>query len=135
TVDGGGGAPLEIGRVRSIGHQATGIDHEPVRVQPRQFVLGRELDQSLALSNEYALGCRQYSFGALPGSSVERGGKVIGGTNVADPQFHSQGVGRTLQFLYLGRRNWVHEIREHEHSRDSRYDRLQQRETLGSKPG
>src|SRR5438552_17898977 len=28
-------APLEIGRIRIIGHQATGIDHAPGRVQPR----------------------------------------------------------------------------------------------------
>src|SRR5437667_270799 len=111
-VDEGGGARLKTGRICVIGHQATGIDHGSVRVQPRQFVLGREVDHSLALSYEYALGRRKDSFGALPGSSVERGGKVIGGTNVADQQFHSQGVGRTFQFLYLGRRNRVYEIRD-----------------------
>src|SRR6266581_7287641 len=134
-VDEGGGARLKTGRKCVIGHQATGIDHGSVRVPPRQFVLGREVDHSLALSNEYALGRRKDSFGALPGSSVERGGKVIGGTNVADQQFHFKGVGRTLQFLYLGRRNRVYEIREHEHSRDSGHSLLQQLETLGSKPG
>ena len=74
------------------------------------------------------------SFGAPPGSSVERGRKVIGGPDVLDQQFHSQRASRLLQFLYLGRRNRVDEIREHEHSRDSGHGLLQQLEALGSKP-
>ena len=97
-------------------------------------MLGREFDHSFALSNEYALRRRKEPFGALPGSSVERGRKVIGGPDVADQQFHSQGGGRTFQLLHLRRRNRVYEIREHEHSRDCGHGLLQQGEALGGKP-
>lgn len=44
-------------------------------------------------------------------------------------------MGRAFQLLYLRLRNRIYQIREHEHSRYSRYGLLQQFETLSSKPG
>jgi hypothetical protein len=40
------------------------------------------------------VGPRKDSFGAFHSSSVERGGKVIGGPDVADQQAYSQKVSR-----------------------------------------
>jgi hypothetical protein len=98
-------------------------------------VSGREFDYSCALKHEKAFGRRQESVGVPPDSRVERSRKVIGSADVLDQQLYPQRASRTLQFLYLRRRNGVHEIRQHQHARDPRHGLLQQFETLASKPG
>ena len=60
---------------------------------------GREFDHSFLVNRQYGVGRRKEAFGARPGSSVERSRKIIGGPDVANQQFHSQGVRRMFQFL------------------------------------
>src|ERR1700756_2593615 len=101
-VDVGGGVPVEISNIWFIGHQASGVsDLDRVRVHRRQSVAGRELADSCTLSNEYALGRRKNPVSALSGSSLERGGKVIGGRYVVDLQSHAERRRCLLQCLHL----------------------------------
>ena len=54
-----------------------------------------------AVNNEYACGIDEESVRALPGSSIERGRKVIGGLDILDLQRHPQRAGRFLHCLHL----------------------------------
>src|SRR5262249_32782222 len=99
-VDVGSGVPVEISNIWFIGHQATGVsDLDRVRVHRWQSVAGREFAHSCTLSNEYALGRRKKPVSALSGSSLERGGKVIGGPYVVE--LHAERRRRLLQCLHL----------------------------------
>src|SRR4029453_485290 len=49
----GRGAPIQISKVRSIGHKAPGIDRLPPRVHCRQPILGRQVHEASALVGEH----------------------------------------------------------------------------------
>src|SRR5262249_62279813 len=101
-VDIGGGVPVEISNIWFIGHQTTGVsDLDRVRVHRRQSVAGREFAYSCTLSNEYALGRRKKPVSALSGSSLERGGKIIGGSYFAEFASQPPARGPLPQYLDL----------------------------------
>src|SRR5712691_11797711 len=101
-IDIGDGGPMEIRLAYVISHQATAVDGERrISIDRRQSVAGRKFGYSCALNTENALGRREESFGVLPGPSVERRRKVIGGSDIADLQCHAQRRSRLLQCLHL----------------------------------
>jgi hypothetical protein len=71
-----------------------------------------KFNEACAKHDEYALDRRQQSFVALSGRSPECARKVVGVSDVADPQLDTESTRRGFNFMHLRRCDRVREIGE-----------------------
>src|SRR5262249_21191291 len=98
-------------------------------------MLGSELTDAGAVSDEYALSGHDEPIGTLVDRAVKRTRKIVRAANVMDLQGNPQGWRRLAHRRDLQRRNWRAQVGQHQHPRHRWHRVLEQLETLSRKLG
>src|SRR5947209_1576274 len=95
----GSGTPIQIGKVRSIGHKAPGIDKLPPWVHCRQPVLCRQVHEASSLTEEHGAYQHSQSTRARPGHVREGPVEVLRPSRLNELKPHPQRPRRDVGFL------------------------------------
>src|SRR5262245_3419314 len=95
-----GGAPKQIVKVRSVGHETSGVHELPCLIHPRQSAVRRELHDALVLAEQHRTRHYDESIRALFLHRGEGARNLVGTVGRHELQLHSQGPRRLLDTLY-----------------------------------
>src|SRR5262245_21288861 len=95
-----GGAPEQIVKVRSVGHETSGVHELPCLIHPRQSAVCRELHDALVLAEQHRTRHYDESVRALFHHRGESACDLVRTVGWHELQLHSQGPRRVLNTLH-----------------------------------